>query len=681
MWFRSLFKDFKSRRLRKQAPPSTLNRVRRGARRPLKLEALEDRRLLAFVPEVSYPVGAYPAAIVSADFNGDGRLDLATANSGSDTVSVLLGNGDATLQAPQNSGAGTGPQSLVAGNLNGDGRIDLVTVNVWDAYASSGDLSVLLGNGDGAFQPPQAVVLPAQFPPDYTGSDPVAQTPRSAALGDLNADGNLDLVALGLTRFFTVIGYDGDTGEPILEQHDDEYVNVLLGNGDGTFGPGSAYHVSGQLPYGLALGDFNGDGRTDVVTSEGGYLSVLLGNGDGSLQTAQQSYVAAWLIDISNPVQDFNRDGKLDLLMRDGSGGRLVLMRGNGDGTFQRTADVDVGASIHAAVVGDVNADGKLDIVVMSSATEYGSCDDYGCYDPVSTRSARVLLGYGDGSFAPAAVSDLGTLAGESVFTSAVLVDFDADGFPDLAASDYYQGAVAVARNDGIWTFLAPPPPSISISDVTIVEGNSGTLVASFTVTLSAAYGQPVTVAYATADGAATAGSDYQAVSGTLTILAGETVGMITVPVNGDRLAEANETFVVNLSNSTNATIADGQGLGTILDDEPRISISDVTKSEGKKGQTILFTFSVTLSAAYDEPVTMSYSTVDGTAKTGDKDYKARTGTLTFAPGETTKTITIEVIGDSKKEGDETFYLDLFGNSGNSLFTKNRGIGTILNDD
>jgi hypothetical protein len=117
------------------------------------------------------------------------------------------------------------------------------------------------------------------------------------------------------------------------------------------------------------------------------------------------------------------------------------------------------------------------------------------------------------------------------------------------------------------------------------------------------------------------------------------------------------------------------------VDDEPRISISDVTKKEGKMGQTTSFTFTVTLSAAYDQPVTISFNTTDGTAKTSDNDYVAKTGTLTFAPGETTKTITVSVIGDSKQETDETFYLDLFGNSSNSLFTKSRGVGTILNDD
>ncbi len=149
----------------------------------------------------------------------------------------------------------------------------------------------------------------------------------------------------------------------------------------------------------------------------------------------------------------------------------------------------------------------------------------------------------------------------------------------------------------------------------------------------------------------------------------------------GDRLAEPNETFFVNLSNLNYGVITRGQGVGTIVDDEPRISIGDVTRYEGRRNQTTTFTFTVTLSAAYDQPVTMSFGTADGTAKTSDRDYVARAGTLTFAAGETSKTITIVVQGDSKREADETFYLDLFGNSSNSLFTKKRGLGTIRNDD
>jgi len=207
---------------------------------------------------------------------------------------------------------------------------------------------------------------------------------------------------------------------------------------------------------------------------------------------------------------------------------------------------------------------------------------------------------------------------------------------------------------------------------------------ATFTVSLSVAYDVAVTVHYQTANGSATAGSDYAAASGDVIIAAGQTTKTFTALVIGDRSAEPTENFVVNLSAATNGLIVDSQGVGTILDNEPRISISDVTKAEGKKGQTTLFTFTVTLSAAYDQAVTMSFRTVNGTATTSNPpqaDYVAKSGTLTFAPGQTTKTITIEVKGDSKREANETFYLDLFGNSSNSLFTKNRGLGTILNDD
>jgi len=260
--------------------------------------------------------------------------------------------------------------------------------------------------------------------------------------------------------------------------------------------------------------------------------------------------------------------------------------------------------------------------------------------------------------------------------------DFNADGWLDAATIGRYgydQAGISVLFNDTHW----PPAdaPSITINDVSVTEGNTGTVSATFTVSLSGAWGQTVTVHYATADGTATAGSDYTGGSGDVTFAPGETSKPISFAVLGDRLPEANENFFVNLSNPINSIIADGQGVASIVDDEPRISISDVTKAEGRRSQTTLFTFTVTLSVPYDQAVTMSFRTVNGTATTSDGDYVTKSGTLAFAPGETTKTITIEVKGDSKKEANETFYLDLFGNSGNSLIAKNRGIGTIRNDD
>jgi probable HAF family extracellular repeat protein len=316
----------------------------------------------------------------------------------------------------------------------------------------------------------------------------------------------------------------------------------------------------------------------------------------------------------------------------------------------------------------DINNSGFYGQVVGSVETDIGGIDVvYGSLATVWNEGRPQYLQY--------------SLLPDSLPPGSNVTLYSAEAINDRGAI-VADGTINGSHTAYLLTPVPPGTPTVNIAGaLAVTEGNAGTRAATFTVTLSAASSQTVTVAYATGDSSAVAGSDYQATSGTLTFAPGETSKIVTVLVNGDRIPEPNETFVVNLSGATNAVIAGGQGMGTIVDDEPRIRISDVTKKEGKRNQTTLFTFTVTLSAAYDQAVTMSFQTVNGTAKTSDSDYIAKTGTLTFAPGETTKTITIEVKGDSKKEANETFYLDLFGNSSNSLFTKNRGIGTILNDD
>jgi hypothetical protein len=152
----------------------------------------------------------------------------------------------------------------------------------------------------------------------------------------------------------------------------------------------------------------------------------------------------------------------------------------------------------------------------------------------------------------------------------------------------------------------------------------------------------------------------------------------VTVAVNGDTNAEPNETFQVTLSQPAGALIADGQGVGTIVDDEPRISISDVSELEGRSGTT-LFAFTVTLSTESDVPVTVNFATANGTAR-DNSDYEAQSGTITFAPGETSKTISIVVNGDRRREANETFFVNLTDVVG-ALLQDSQGKGTILNDD
>jgi Calx-beta domain len=223
-------------------------------------------------------------------------------------------------------------------------------------------------------------------------------------------------------------------------------------------------------------------------------------------------------------------------------------------------------------------------------------------------------------------------------------------------------------------------PASLSVSDFTLIESNAGTQYAAVVVSLDAPSTRTVSVNYNTADGMALAGSDYQAASGKLTFALGETSKTILLPVSGDRLGEPDETFFVKLHGAKNAKIADGTGVVTIVDDEPRLTISDAIATEGNSGTTLM-TFTVTLSAAQGEAVTVNYATADGTATTANNDYVAAFGTLTFAPGETTKTITVEVIGNTTPEPDKTFYVNLSGASTNVLAARGQGVGTIMDDD
>ena len=186
---------------------------------------------------------------------------------------------------------------------------------------------------------------------------------------------------------------------------------------------------------------------------------------------------------------------------------------------------------------------------------------------------------------------------------------------------------------------------------------------------------------WATANGTATAGSDYTAGGGTLSFAPGETTKVVSVTIIGDTTFEASETFAVNLSGPANAVLADGQATGTLIndDDQAALSIGNVTRLEGRATTTTPFSFGVTLSAPAAEQVTVHWATANGTATAGS-DYMAGSGTLTFAPGETSKSIDVTVNGDDVVEGNETFTVTLSGAAGASLGIA-QGTGTILNDE
>jgi chitinase len=223
--------------------------------------------------------------------------------------------------------------------------------------------------------------------------------------------------------------------------------------------------------------------------------------------------------------------------------------------------------------------------------------------------------------------------------------------------------------------------PTLAINDVTVTEGNTGTTNAIFTVTLTGPTALPATVAFTTANGTALAAADYTTATGSITFAAGSTAQQVTVAVLGDTLDEANETFLVNLSTPINASITDGQGVGTITDDDPAPAITivdEVTVTEGNTGTTSAV-FTVSLSTASGQVVTASFATTNGTA-VAPGDYTAQAGTVTFAPGTTTQLITVAVVGDTVFEANETFLVELT-NATNATIDNALALGTITNDD
>ena len=294
---------------------------------------------------VNYNAGANPVSVAVGDFDGDGRADLVTGNESYTRIfSMLLGKGDGTFGTAYSSGERWSPVSSIAtGDFNGDGKLDLAAANfaTFDPNSNSytnGSVVVLLGNGDGTFQ------VPASYS--------AGLYPYSVAVSDLNGDGKLDLA----------VASQGSTN-----------ISVFLGNGDGSFLLSGSYGT-GLNPRSIAVGDLNGDGKLDVVVanygsglgSTNGSVSVLLGNGDGTFRATVNSPIASSPVSVG--VGDFNGDGKSDVALANYPSKNLSVLLGNGDGTFQSPVSFSAGGqqatSTQSLVVGDFNGDGRPDLAV-----------------------------------------------------------------------------------------------------------------------------------------------------------------------------------------------------------------------------------------------------------------------------------------------------------------------------
>jgi hypothetical protein len=399
---------------------------RRNCQPRLSLDRLEDRMVPAFFLNLnpSFGVGSYPGAIALGDFNGDAKQDLAVANSNSDDVSILLGNGTGQFAPAPSSpiDVGSKPAGMTAGDFNNDGRLDVAVTNQGD-----NDVSILIGGPNGQF-------TPALFNPG------VGVNPDGIASGDFNGDGRADLAVANLNS---------------------NNVTVLIGLGGGLFANGITY-AAGNGPADVVTADFNGDGKLDLAVSDtdSGRVSILLGNGQGGFAPAPTPSVAAGPGPLDMVVADFNADGHKDIAVADFGGTTVTILLGDGSGGFSGAPGgaVAVGSGPNAPAVADFNGDGKLDLAVAKF-------DDGG---------VAVLLGNGSGGFAPATGSPVPT----GPHTDAVIVgDFNGDGTPDFAAANRGSDDLTAVVNFGATsTSLTVPAASVTygqpVSLIATVTGN-----------------------------------------------------------------------------------------------------------------------------------------------------------------------------------------------------------------
>jgi hypothetical protein len=489
----------------------------------------------SFAPVAPYSTGAggFPISLAVADVNGDGRPDLLTVSQVTYTAGVQLGTGTGTFGAVTSYSTGGGiPWSIAVADVNGDGKPDLLTANAHSGPADSGTAGVLLGNGDGTFR---AVT---EF---STG-------PGNASIGitvaDANSDGKLDLLTangegyttsllLGTgtgsfgaaTQFSTGAGsypyevavadVNGD-GKPdqLTANANTHTAGVLLGTGNGTFGPITTYSTSaGSAPTDIEVADVNGDGKLDLLTANifGNAVGVLLGNGNGTFGTVTPFSTGADSSPFKLAVADVNGDGKLDLLTDNRGGDAAGVLLGTGTGSFGTVTPFSTGAGSRPQeiAVADVNGDGKPDLVTANSGTGTAGVllnttptpGNRG-FLPVATYSAGagvfpnsiavadvnsdgkldlltangptvgVQLGTGPGTFGTAATYSTGTSGAQSI----AVADVNGDGKLDAVTVSFSSSTASVLPGTGTGSFgtaatysvgAGTQPTSIVIADIT----------------------------------------------------------------------------------------------------------------------------------------------------------------------------------------------------------------------
>lgn len=505
--------------MQRKCAPQSKSAHKARATRVLRcaVESLETRRLLSGTAQSLFPVRQYagtdPTTIAVADLNGDGRTDMVVANTSADTITVMLSNSNGTYSSTSYALAGD-PQSVAIGDMNGDGKPDIVVATTTPYGGAAADnISILLGNGHGAFGAPTNYSL--------------TSAPTSIALADLNGDGHLDVVAacgwavaitlntgtgaLGTPSYDQINNGEADQiatgnitghGRPdvVVADEADDIIYVLPDQSNGSLAPPQTYTLTSYIGD-IAVTDVNGDGKVDVVTASdvlfgtgtalaapvsnglaGGYPFVLGDfNGDGSpdiasispsnggeyvqLNNGHGTFAPPILVGTVNSMQpetsaivagDFNGDGKLDTATSNPDSGAISIQLGSGNGTLASAGQqIFVGGVPNAIVSADFSGDGHLDLV-----TANGQSDGLG-------DTITVLTNNGSGSFPIFTTYTVGNDP-----RALVVGDFNGDGKPDLAVANYADNTVSILLNLGNGEFAPAQNYAVGHGPVALAVGD-----------------------------------------------------------------------------------------------------------------------------------------------------------------------------------------------------------------
>ena len=639
--------------------------------------------------------------ITTADFNGDGKLDLAVTRPSEGRVYLLLNDGTGGFPADETSAphvfAGFGASTVKAGDFNNDAKADLIVTT-----PNTNNFAVLLGDGSGAF-----TVIPGGTLQGFSNIF------DDLDIGDFNGDGKSDIAVV-------------TSGAKMI--------NVLKGDGTGHFS-NYATAPTPEISVSVVVKDFNGDGKPDIAATSSvdqgfitSYVTVLINDGAQGFNpgTNYPTDGGGMLA-----VGDFNSDNQPDLAMSSGStfiGGSLdgiAVLTNKGNGQFNAAVSVAAGSQSGHLAVGDFNNDGKADvvfsqpgnqsvIVMLNNFTASLPClslndvtvteNDTGTTDAtftvtlsaVSAQTVSVnyfVLPVFLSTIAATKGADFENVSGTVTFAPGettktinipikgdLIDEFDQPFFVALTTPNN----AAISDGKGLGTILDnDAPATISVNDITVTEGTQVQSTATFTLSLDGPSEKLISVQFAHQADTATADVDYHSVAlGVVELEPGTVSKTISNNIIQDNTFEPDETFFINLSNATNATIADAQGQATIVNDDPKPAIAIAVSSsriEGAQGTSANASFEVKLSNPSFQTITVSFATADGTATAGN-DYAATSGMVTFNPGETSKSIDIEVKGDNTDEINETFLVNL-SNPTNATMATAQGVGTILDDD